>query len=201
MFYLIGESTVYYVVGDDSSGGLWSKQFSFKAVRRAGSTSDSYPMHLSVIGDVGATEMDGCHYHWEEPDAHLTIKHLAELSPDLVLHIGDLSYATGYETKWELFMNQIENVAASIPYMTGQGNHEQDWTESGTYWNVQDSGGECGKATEARFIMPTPSKDQYNGWYSIEQGPLHLTVMDTELDCGPGSAQYDWFIKERFFID
>ena len=56
---------------------------------------DSYPLHLSVIGDVGATEMDNCHYHWEEPDADLTIKHLAELSPDLVLHIGDLSYATG----------------------------------------------------------------------------------------------------------
>ena len=44
--------------------------------------------------------------------------------------------------------------------------------------------------------MPTPSKDQYEGWYSIEQGPLHLIVMNTELECGPGSSQYQWFLDD-----
>ena len=148
-----GCSSVYYQVGDDSSGGLWSSQFSFVAAQAAGHTPNVYPFSMSVIGDVGATEPDKCHYHWEEPDADRTIKHLAELQPDLVVHIGDLSYATGYESKWELFMDQIEIVATSVPYMTGQGNHEQDWPNTGVIWNVEDSGGECGVATERRFLI------------------------------------------------
>ena len=93
-------------------------------------------------------------------------------------------------------MHEIQIIASSVPYMTGQGNHEQDWPNTNTSIGGEDSGGECGVSTESRFIMPTPNNDQYNGWYSIEQGPLHLTVMDTELDCGPGSAQYNWFIKD-----
>lgn len=44
---------------------------------------------------------------------------------DVVVHIGDLSYATGYESEWDRFMKQIEPIARQVPYMTGQGNHER----------------------------------------------------------------------------
>jgi hypothetical protein len=51
---------------------------------------------------------------------------------DLVLHIGDLSYATGYASEWDRFLSQIEPLASRVPYMTAQGNHERDWTGSGS---------------------------------------------------------------------
>ena len=41
---------------------------------------------------------------------------------DVVMHPGDLSYATGYESEWDRFMEAIEPISARAPYMTGQGN-------------------------------------------------------------------------------
>lgn len=36
---------------------------------------------------------------------------------DLILHFGDISYATGYLSEWDEFMHAIRPVAARIPYM------------------------------------------------------------------------------------
>jgi hypothetical protein len=110
---------------------------------------------------------------------------------DAVLHIGDLAYATGYLAKWELFMDQIEGVASSTPYMVSQGNHERDWPGTGTTGST-DSGGECGVPTQTRFRMPTPSRKQELGWYSFDMGSIHIVMLDTELSCGKGSEQLRW---------
>jgi hypothetical protein len=115
---------------------------------------------------------------------------------DLVLHIGDISYATGYSSKWDRFMNQIEPIASRVPYMTGFGNHERDFPGTGSYYVGQDSGGECGAPTEYRFIMPTPSKKQDSAWYSFDQGPVHFLMMNTEMHCGQGSSQYRFFEED-----
>jgi 3',5'-cyclic AMP phosphodiesterase CpdA len=71
-------------------------------------------------------------YHWEEPAAINTtvgIANLVAAQPsghvDVILHPGDLAYATGYESEWDRFMEQISPLAARAPYMTGQGNHER----------------------------------------------------------------------------
>jgi hypothetical protein len=111
---------------------------------------------------------------------------------DVVIHIGDLSYATGYESEWDRFMNQIQPIAANIPYMTGQGNHERDFPGSGNAIGGSDSGGECGVPTQARFRMPTPSHRQDNGWYSWEQGPVHFLMMDTEMSAYNHTAQHEF---------
>lgn len=58
------------------------------------------------------------------------------------------------------FHEQVEPLAARLPYMTSLGNHERDWPGSG-YMEGDDSGGECGVATERRFLMPTPAQDAY----------------------------------------
>lgn len=54
----------------------------------------------------------------------LGIEHMFSLEGgvDVVMHPGDLSYATGYESEWDRFMEAIEPIAARAPYMTGQGN-------------------------------------------------------------------------------
>ena len=65
-----------------------------------------------------------------------------------------------YLGKWESFMNAISPVSSKVPYMVQQGNHEQDWANTGTIGSGtgpelgRDSGGECGVPTSARFIMP-----------------------------------------------
>lgn len=38
---------------------------------------------------------------------------------DMVIHIGDLSYANGYLSQWDQFTAQIEPIASTIPYMVG----------------------------------------------------------------------------------
>jgi len=88
---------------------------------------------------------------------------------DLILHLGDLSYATGYESEWDFFMGMIEPIAKRAPYMTMMGNHERDTRGSGNSIGGDDSGGECGIPTQHRFKMPTPGLKQDKGWYSFEQ--------------------------------
>lgn len=38
---------------------------------------------------------------------------------DMVIHIGDLSYANGYLSQWDQFTAQIEPIASTVPYMVG----------------------------------------------------------------------------------
>ena len=44
---------------------------------------------------------------------------------DLVLHIGDISYATGFMVEWDSFLELINPVASRVSYMTAIGNHER----------------------------------------------------------------------------
>jgi hypothetical protein len=149
---------------------------------------------------MGVSEADGTSYHWAEPDAHQTIGHVINLvnDTDLVLHIGDIAYATGYSAKWDIFMSSIEPVASYVPYMTLEGNHERDWPGTGTYFNGRDSGGECGIPTEARFRMPGAKAGQ---WYSFNQGNVHFVMINTEFETSPGSPQYTWMENDLSKVD
>ena len=113
----------------------------------------------------------------------------------LALHIGDIAYSTGYMSKWENLMHQIEPVSQRIPYMVGLGNHERDYPGTGTIGGT-DSGGECGVPAKHRFKMPTPTMDSDNFYFSFNVGSLvHMIMIDTETaEVGPGSEQYD-FLK------
>ena len=66
----------------------------------------------------------------------------------------------------------------------------RDCPMSGSYYDENDSGGECGLPTHKRFHMPTDSQD--DGWYSFEQGPVHFIMMNTEKDAAKGSRQYEF---------
>lgn len=44
---------------------------------------------------------------------------------DVVFHIGDISYATGFLVEWDSFLELISPVAAKVSYMTAIGNHER----------------------------------------------------------------------------
>jgi len=146
------------------------------------------------------SEADKCSYHWEEPDAYETIGHVIDLAQkaDVVLHIGDISYATGYSAKWDIFMASIEPIASYVPYMVLEGNHERDWPNTGVYFESKDSGGECGVATEARFSTPAEKPGE---WYSFNQGSAHIVMINTELQTNTGSPQYLWIESDLKSVD
>ena len=50
---------------------------------------------------------------------------------DMVLHMGDISYANGEVRVWDAFMRYIEPYASAAPYMIGVGNHEYDYRTGG----------------------------------------------------------------------
>jgi len=209
---------VEYRVGSDQLS--WSSWHNFRGPR----VGRKEKLQATIIADVGESYQDGSQYHWMEPHAIDVMKGVytswatktpfgdkrgsllstirdAETDTDLVLHIGDLAYATGYETEWNYFMSQISPIAATAPYMTAQGNHERDYENSGSMIGGNDSGGECGVPTQARFQVPTPSGNQDKGWYSFNLGPAHFLIMDTEMSAAAGTDQFKFFESDLKSVD
>lgn len=128
--------------------------------------------------------------------------------PAFVSHIGDISYARGYSWIWDQFFNQIEPVAAKVPYHVCIGNHEYDWPlqpwKPDWSWSVygKDGGGECGVPYSLKFNMPGNSSEPTgtrapatrNLYYSFDMGSVHFVYISTETNFLPGSNQYE-FIK------
>lgn len=73
----------------------------------------------------------------------------------------------------------------------------RDFPGSGSVYETPDSGGECGVPYETYFQMPSQGVDK--PWYSIEYGPIHFTVMSTEMAWDPGSEQVSHLIPTLAF--
>lgn len=158
---------------------------------------------------TGETYEDGSQYHWEEPSAVNTTVGIANLASaqagghvDVILHPGDLAYATGYESEWDRFMSQISMMAARAPYMTGQGNHERDFPLSGSISiGSGDSGGECGVPTQARFQMPVcpqPNTAPCIGAPASKAPPALEFEAGAAAGSGPvGSGNDGWYSFEQ----
>ncbi|GAB5031736.1 inactive purple acid phosphatase 27-like [Nannochloropsis oceanica] len=120
----------------------------------------------------------------------------------LVLHIGDLSYARGYDYQWDEFLAQNEDIMKVVPWMVSSGNHERDasavslYRPSPSLYIGEDSGGECGVPTQIRFPMPGPwqEAEKDEPWYSFSSGPVRWVVLCIEKDFMPGSPQHDFLL-------
>jgi len=169
--------------------------------------SATAPVNMIVYGDMGEGYL--------VPEAAATATRvMGELADtDLVLHIGDISYARSVGYSWEWFFNLIYNIATSIPYMVGVGNHEYDHVSgpendpSGaglgfhpTWGNFgDDSHGECGRPYYERFHMPDNGESAF--WYSFDYGSMHVIHMSTEHDFTPLSPQYQWLVQDLNAVD
>jgi hypothetical protein len=200
-------TTYYYHFGSDNDG--WSQEASFTTAPLVGSTT-AYPLTLLAFGDLGTgvcEDMAG----WCEGPSIMTTGLLASEVPgaDLLIHIGDISYAVGWAERWEQFFYQIQEVATQVPWMVCIGNHEVDYIAPyNNYMNSTDSGGECGVPFHARFNMPgiefvpgskPTAADRY--WWSFEYGPIHYTFMSTEHDFTTGSPQLAWLAQDLAAVD
>ena len=103
-------------------------------------------------------------------------------------------------------MAAVSPISERVPYMVGQGNHEQDWPGTGSVAMGpelgKDSGGECGVPTATRFLMPTPGLKERAMWYSFDQGPVHFVMVNTELPISsPADPQWRWLEADLAAID
>jgi hypothetical protein len=203
-YYKFGsDGTWIGVPGEESSeqahnnqlGMGWSETHDFMS---APPVDPHQRQRVFVIADVGVSQKDGWQFHWAEPQAHLTLagvdKARNKSESEILIHVGDISYATGYLAKWDEFMHEISPVSREMPYMVSEGNHERDFPGSGSVIGGSDSGGECGVTTEQRFIMPTSNQSLF--WYSLNQGNIHIVMINTELNVSVGSPQYQWIQED-----
>lgn len=156
----IGFSYRYRVRCDD----YWSNFFTFTTPPSHG---DMSPVKIFILGDHG-TRMEGM----------TTIKAMLEAhrqnSYDLVVHVGDLSYANGGFTEyiWDIWAEMVEPIAAQLPYMVTPGNHEI---------LLSDSGGELGIPYMKRFTMPMEMQGSFSEyWYSWNYGQIHFVSVSSE---------------------
>ena len=187
---------IYYVVGDTTWG--WSKEFSFTSVP---APDPHRATSIVAFGDMGNVQADGSGQHsWdfgdqgEKPSFNTTRQIAEDPDSELVLHIGDISYAVGFLAEWDNFFHMIEPAASSKFWMTGIGNHEQGWTKS--FYPGLDSGGECGVSYNSFFPFasqnPTAPFTDRQPWYDFVYANIHFVVMSTEHDFTKGSSQFNW---------
>ncbi|KAF0991563.1 hypothetical protein HZS_6333 [Henneguya salminicola] len=195
------ENTKYYY----SVGNIYetSKIYSFNCPK----TSDQNQQNsviLDVFGDLDVTPY---------PAAYGTISRIRQeidstLPPDLILHVGDISYAMGLAYIWEEFGLMIQPVASRVPYMMTIGNHEHNHVEGhendpskdgdnfrpvpSTY--ERDSGGECSVPMFYRYLMPNNGNSVF--WYSYNYGMAHIISISSENNFTENSRQYKWLEKD-----
>ncbi|XP_062029623.1 nucleotide pyrophosphatase/phosphodiesterase-like [Rosa rugosa] len=189
-------NSVYsYKLGHRLSNGsyIWSKAYSFKSSPYPGQES---LQRVIIFGDMGKAERDGSNEYADYQPGSLNttdqlIKDLDNI--DIVFHIGDMPYANGYISQWDQFTAQVEPISSVVPYMVASGNHERDTTGTGSFYDTNDAGGECGVPAETMYYVPAENRAKF--WYATDYGMFHFCIADTEHDWREGSEQYKFIEK------
>jgi hypothetical protein len=90
-----------------------------------------------------------------------------------ILHNGDISYADGFQQRWDTYFRAFEGAVANSPYMVTLGNHE-----IGVIAALNLTVGYV-----HRFVLPGPysiSMDYENLFYSWNYANIHFISLDTE---------------------
>ncbi|KAK9668905.1 hypothetical protein RND81_13G095000 [Saponaria officinalis] len=185
----------FYRMGHRLSDGtvVWSKKYKFKSPPFPGQSS---LQRVVIFGDMGKAERDGSNEYTDyQPGSLNTTDTLARDidNIDAVFLIGDMPYANGYISQWDQYIAQVEPIASAVPFMVASGNHERDAPNSGSFYQNNDSGGECGVPAETTFYVPAKNRAKF--WYSADYGMFHFCIADTEHDWRAGSEQYK-FLEE-----
>lgn len=200
----LSSKKVYYRFGDEATSD-YSQEFVLQVPPRAGTQPEGRPTTVILFDDLGRGTTDMT-YTWNEygrPSINTTMSvgpQVARGEIDAIYHGGDISYATGYLAVWDFYLDMLTPMASGTLYLSTVGNHETDWVNSPSYYNVTDSGGECGVATTTLLPMPAPATTN-EPWWSYDVGLIHFIGISTEHDYRIGSKQYNWLEKDLKSID
>ena len=114
-----------YRVGNPATK-TWSRLFNFCAKRNKSQISPAKPLKLLALCDQGHRESAGV--------VQLVAAEVADPAtrPDALIHCGDFAYDldTYSGRNGDRWVSDVEPVAAYVPYMTSQGNHERAYNFS-----------------------------------------------------------------------
>jgi hypothetical protein len=189
---------IYYVFGDALLNSF-SPEVKFHVPPRSGTQPPTRPTTLVLMGDLGVGVSDssvGTEVYSDPcpPAINTTMSItglLQENAIDAVVLTGDLSYANGYLSSWDFFLNMISPMTGGSLMLTTVGNHESDSFNSDSLYDLNSSGGECTVPSGTLLPMPAPGSIT-QPWYSYEIGLFHFTMMSTEHNYTIGSPQYQW---------
>jgi hypothetical protein len=164
---------------------------------------------VDMVADMGRGTLDDSKtwHQYGGPAVNVSLglaADAAERKIDAVFVFGDLSYAMGYASVWDEWLDQIEGFASRVPLLTNMGNHEYDSTTDA--WAQQphlvpdlylgpDSGGECGVPATRLHGTPGSGDGAAKMWWSQAVGSIYFVSMNTEVDFSAGSEQ--WLFLER----
>ncbi|MBP7686661.1 MAG: metallophosphoesterase [Thermoflexales bacterium] len=102
---------------------------------------------------------------------------LVALSPDLVLHTGDVIYPSGQTSGFDPFFFQIyQTLLQRVPMFLTLGNHDYGTASGQPYLDA--------------FYLPHNNPTNSEKYYSFDWGNAHFTALD--FNDGPSQAQLDW---------
>eukprot|EP00615_Pteridomonas_danica_P006811 CAMPEP_0114337072 /NCGR_PEP_ID=MMETSP0101-20121206/6127_1 /TAXON_ID=38822 ORGANISM="Pteridomonas danica, Strain PT" /NCGR_SAMPLE_ID=MMETSP0101 /ASSEMBLY_ACC=CAM_ASM_000211 /LENGTH=422 /DNA_ID=CAMNT_0001469201 /DNA_START=149 /DNA_END=1417 /DNA_ORIENTATION=- len=162
----------YYVSTDDSN----SEVFYFRSAPDATTILQNLPQYFLVWGDLGSSKSLPMSSSTIMP---YTSTEVQQGNVDMILHVGDLAYDMSDDngTRAQLWMNEIMNMSAYVPYMVDAGNHEQDYRFA--HYT------EYFRASPLNYDYPTVTSDNGeapNNWFtSYDNGLVHIVTLSSEI--------------------
>ncbi|KAI0523008.1 hypothetical protein KFK09_005398 [Dendrobium nobile] len=191
----------FYRCGDPSIPAL-STIHEFRTMPVSG--PKSYPKRIAVVGDLGLTY-----------NTTSTVDHMKSNKPDLILLLGDVTYAnlyltngTGskcyscsfpntpihesYQPRWDYWARFMEPTVSKIPIMVIEGNHEEE----------EQVGGKTFEAYSSRFAFPTKeSGSNSTFYYSFKAGGIHFVMLGAYISYNKSGEQYKWLLRDLASVD
>ena len=210
-----GQRRVFYRFGQAASDDNLSD---VRWLRVPSSPGLSFPTRVFVVGDLGRGTSDFLSDgistwssfgppEYSQPALNSSRAMLADAiaaDVDAFWLIGDLNYASGFLSVWDLFLFMIEGLAGHVATAVTLGNHEQlvpfKTGDTSFAFDSNDSGGECGRVSAA--LMPLPgTAGAVQSWYSWSVGPVAMVALASEVDFSQGSPQWLWLNRTLAAID
>ncbi|KAK9825687.1 hypothetical protein WJX81_004210 [Elliptochloris bilobata] len=167
----------FYMVGD--SDGAQSEALSFTTPPLTG--PESLPYRLGLIGDLGQTE-----------NSAQTLEHLTASDAASVINVGDLSYADGYQPRWDSYMRLAAPHTQRVAWALVEGNHEEEMFDGEEGW----------VAYERRFWFPSAQCGSNTPfYYSYEVAGAHVVMLGSYAAYLEDSEQFAWLRRDLASVD
>lgn len=104
-------------------------------------------------------------------DAHRrVVGWIQTVHPSTVFHVGDLVNDGTLQSDWDIFNEIVADMLAQSEFFPALGNHEY---QSQLFFD--------------NFELPGNEQ-----WYSVVRNRVHFIILNSCVDIGPGSDQYQW---------
>ncbi|GMH25847.1 hypothetical protein Nepgr_027690 [Nepenthes gracilis] len=195
-------STLYFYRCGDPSIPAMSSIYSFRTMPV--SDPQNYPKRIAIVGDLGLTY-----------NTTMTISHIKSNEPDLLLLVGDVTYANlylsngsgsdcyscsfsntpiheTYQPRWDYWGRFMQTLVSKVPIMVVEGNHEiEEQAENQTF-----------VAYSSRFAFPSEESHSSSAfYYSFNAGGIHFILLGAYIAYNESADQYRWLKRDLANVD